>query len=207
MVLSHNWVARLRRFINRQSAEHCDLCHAEIAPRHAHMIELKTRRFFCACRQCVLTLGTSERFRVIESRVDVLDGFKLTDAEWEMLQVPIDMVFVFQSTFEKRPIAIYPSPAGATESRLNPEIWSRLLSANPSLANLQPDTEALLVNRTNGAREYYRVSIDRCYSLIGLIRTRWHGLSGGSEAWDAIAGFFARLREAALLPAEDMLHD
>jgi Family of unknown function (DUF5947) len=62
------------------------------------------------------------------------------------------------------------------------------------LRDLQPDVEALLVNRTKGCREYYRVPIDRCYLLVGLIRTHWRGLSGGSEAWDAIDGFFARLR-------------
>ena len=206
MVPSHNWVSKLRRFIRRQSIEYCDLCRAGIAPKHPHMVELKTRRFLCACRECALSLGTSERFRIIEPRVDILHDFQMTDAEWDMLQIPIDMVFVFQNTHEKRSIAIYPGPAGATKSLLNPAVWSRLLSINPVLADLQPDTEALLINRTNGAREYYRVSIDRCYSLVGLIRTHWRGLSGGNEAWDAIRGFFTSLREAALLPAGDMPH-
>jgi hypothetical protein len=57
-----------------------------------------------------------------------------------------------------------------------------------------PDVEALLVNRVKGAREYYRVSIDRCFSLVGLIRQHWRGLSGGAEAWDAIDAFFDTLR-------------
>lgn len=206
MMPSHNWVSKLRRFVQRQAIEYCDLCHAEIPPQHAHMVELKARWFLCACRQCVLSLGMSGGFRVVVPRVDVLREFQLTDAQWEMLQIPIGMVFVFQSTREKRPIAIYPSPAGGTELHLNPAAWSQLFSANPILANLQPDIEALLVNRTRGAREYYRVSIDHCYSLIGLIRMRWHGLSGGSDLWEAIDGFFARLREVALLPAGDMPH-
>ena len=206
MMPSHNCVSKLRRFVQRQAIEHCDLCHAEIPAQHAHMVELKTRRFLCACRQCVLSLGMSGGFRVVEPRAEVLRAFQLTDAQWEMLQIPIGMVFVFQSTREKRPVAIYPNPAGGTESHLNPAAWSQLFSANPILADLQPDIEALLVNRTRGAREYFRVSIDDCYSLIGLIRMRWHGLSGGSDVWEAIDGFFARLREVALLPAGDRRH-
>ena len=63
------------------------------------------------------------------------------------------------------------------------------------MADLEPDVEALLVNRIDGAREYYRVPIDRCFALVGLIRTRWRGLSGGAEAWQAIHEFFAGLRE------------
>jgi hypothetical protein len=92
------------------------------------------------------------------------------------------------------PVAFYPSPAGATESLLGLEAWAQLVADNPVLAELEPDVEALLVNRTKGYCEYYRVPIDRCYLLVGLIRTHWRGLSGGSEAWDAIDGFFARLR-------------
>jgi len=51
------------------------------------------------------------------------------------------------------------------------EAWSELAASNPVLNDLQPDVEALLVNRTRGAREYYRLPIDRCFSLAGLIRT------------------------------------
>jgi hypothetical protein len=60
---------------------------------------------------------------------------------------------------------------------------------------LAPDVEALLVNRTKRKREYYRVSIDHCFALAGLIRTRWRGLSGGGEVWDAISSYFARLQD------------
>ena len=63
------------------------------------------------------------------------------------------------------------------------------------LAHLDPDVEALLVNRMNGAREYYLVSIDRCYALIGLIRSHWRGLSGGAEVWEAVRDYFGTLRD------------
>ncbi len=68
------------------------------------------------------------------------------------------------------------------------------MAANPGLETLRPDVEALLVNRTRGRREYFIVPIDRCYALVGTIRRQWRGLSGGSEVWEAVAGFFDRLR-------------
>ena len=94
------------------------------------------------------------------------------------------------------PVAIYPSPAGPTESLLSLEAWNDLAERNPVLAELEPDVEALLVNRTQGAREYYRVSIDRCYALVGLIRKRWRGLSGSAEAWRRFTAFSLRLAQA-----------
>ena len=64
------------------------------------------------------------------------------------------------------------------------------MAANPVLAELEPDVEALLVNRARGAREHWLVPIDDCYALVGLIRTRWRGLSGGEEVWREIDAFF-----------------
>jgi hypothetical protein len=63
------------------------------------------------------------------------------------------------------------------------------------LTDLHPDVEALLVNRMNGAREYYLVSIDRCYALIGLMRKHWRGLSGGAEVWESVQDYFQKLRD------------
>lgn len=202
----HNWVARLRRFMVRREVEHCDFCSIVIPPQHSHLLERATRRFLCACQGCAFSLGASERYCLISPRSEALHDFILSDADWMAFQIPIEMVFLFRSTSADRLIAIYPSPAGATESQLSLEAWSQLIAANPVLADFHPDVEALLVNRTNGAREYYRVSIDRCYSLVGLIRKHWRGLSGGAEAWDAIDGYFARLRDAAPAPAGDLVH-
>ena len=65
------------------------------------------------------------------------------------------------------------------------------------LAELQPDVEALLVNRARGARRHLIVPIDDCYRLVAVIRTTWKGLSGGREVWEEIARFFDRLDEQA----------
>jgi hypothetical protein len=64
------------------------------------------------------------------------------------------------------------------------------------ITELQPDIEALLVNRIGGANDGYLVSIDECYRLVGVIRLGWHGFSGGDEVWGEIARFFAGLKGA-----------
>jgi hypothetical protein len=58
---------------------------------------------------------------------------------------------------------------------------------------MEPDVEALLVNRAQGARRHWLVPIDECYALVGLIRTRWKGLTGGKQVWEEIGHFFDRL--------------
>jgi hypothetical protein len=189
-----NWAARLRRFATTTpSQEHCELCRAPIASRHAHLLEIASRHLLCACEACDHALGESQRFRSVRPMTEVLTGFRLSDLEWELLQLPIDLAFLFNSTPDGGPVALYPGPAGAMASAMSNDTWSRLAAANPLLLNMLPDVEALLVNRTKGARQYYRVSIDRCYALVGMIRTQWKGLSGGDEVWDSIARFFASL--------------
>ena len=72
------------------------------------------------------------------------------------------------------------------------EAWQALVEDNPVLATFEPDVEALLVNRVGAARECYRVGIDECYKLVGLIRTHWRGLSGGTAVWEEIGRLLRR---------------
>jgi hypothetical protein len=58
---------------------------------------------------------------------------------------------------------------------------------------LEPEVEALLVHRIGEQQGYFVVPIDTAYRLVGLIRTRWRGLSGGAAVWQAIAEFFSEL--------------
>jgi len=108
--------------------------------------------------------------------------------------LPINLAFFFINSQAKRVVAMFPSPAGATESLLTLEAWDDLARVNPVLRELEPDVEALLVNRTGPSKQYCRVPIDECYKLVGLIRTYWRGLSGGTEVWKEIARFFTELR-------------
>ena len=64
---------------------------------------------------------------------------------------------------------------------------------------MEADVEALLVNRIGHSRgfsgpEYYVTPIDECFKLVGLIRSRWQGLSGGAEVWRKIGQFFTGLK-------------
>ena len=192
-----NWVATLRRFVGSSAMERCELCGSMLGTAHAHLVERASRRLLCACENCVSAVAATpdSEFRAVPADARRLVDFRMTDAEWDTLRLPIDMAFLFHSTPDGRPIALYPGPAGATESLLSLDAWGQLVASNPALAEIEPDVEALLINRIDGAREYYRVPIDRCFALVGLIRTRWRGLSGGAEVWEAIHNFFAGLRQ------------
>ena len=74
------------------------------------------------------------------------------------------------------------------------EAWQGIVADNPLLAGLEPDVEALLVNRIRGRQDYYIAPIDECYRLVGLIRLGWRGLAGGTAVWQQIDEFFAGLQ-------------
>jgi len=189
----------LRRFVRERpvAAERCDLCSVELGPDHAHLVEPATRRLICACQACAILFsgGAETKYRRVPDRVQYLPNFHLTDLQWEALAIPIDMAFFFQSSAAGKVIVLYPSPAGATESLLDLESWQEIVECNPVLRQMAADTEALLVNRVPKVPEYFIVPIDQCYRLVGIIRTKWKGLSGGAEVWEAIDEFFAEMKQ------------
>jgi hypothetical protein len=189
--------ASLRQFTPpaRDEEKHCELCRAEIND-HAHLLELKTRQVVCACEACASLLSgeASETYRRIPREVRALPGFRMQEDQWEALAIPINMAFFCTRANSDKPTAFYPSPAGATESLLAVNSWRNIAANNPDLQSLEPDVECLLVNRVTRPYEYYVVPIDECYRLVGLIRTRWRGFSGGTEVWRGIGAFFMSLR-------------
>jgi hypothetical protein len=190
-------LASLRRFAQpRPLRERCDLCATELAEQHPHLLELSSRRIVCACDACALLFDHPGvgKYRLVPRRVQFLADFRLPEEAWAALHLPIDLAFFLHSTAAVRVVAFYPSPAGATESLVPLEAWQTLVEDNPVLRELQSDVEALLVNRIGAAREHYRAGIDKCYELVGLIRTHWRGLSGGPVVWEAIGRFFDGLR-------------
>jgi len=91
---------------------------------------------------------------------------------------------------------------GPTESALELESWDALQAANDILRTLEPDVEALLVNRARGQRRQWLVPIEDCYALVAVIRTRWRGFSGGREVWDELDRFYDELdRKSNAAPA------
>lgn len=170
------------------------MCGEPVAENHRHLVDLETRRLMCACRACALLFDRSaaggRRYRLVPDRRLRLDGFTCSDELWERLRIPVDMAFFFCNSRAGKTAAFYPSPMGATESRLELSVWEELERDNPILRELQPDVEALLVDRARGARGHWLVPIEDCYRLVAVIRTGWRGLSGGREVWTRIEHFF-----------------
>lgn len=204
--------SRLRRLAQRseeQAAaaadddgiERCELCNEPIAPEHRHLVAVESRELVCACRACVILFdspaASAGRYRLVPDRRLRLEGFELDDARWEDLRIPVEMAFFFHSTPVERVVAFYPSPAGATESTLELDAWREIEAANPIVGELEADVEALLVNRTAATPGQWIVPIDECYSLVGLIRSGWRGLSGGTQVWEELERFFAGLDRRA----------
>ena len=75
------------------AGERCELCGAELSDEHAHLIEPATRRLACACEACALLFSgrTGGRYLRVPRRVKFLADFRLTDAAWEALGLPIDL--------------------------------------------------------------------------------------------------------------------
>lgn len=202
----------LRQFARgtQRRFEQCELCSLELRSEHPHLIEFTQRKLLCACDACALLFSAhaGSKFKRVPGDVRLLANFRMTDAEWEGLLIPINLAFFFQNSLNSRVSALYPSPAGATESLLPLETWSGIVQSNSVLSRLEPDVEALLVNRVGQSRgaspaEYYIVPIDACYKLVGLIRIHWRGLSGGTEVWQKIGNFFSELRARAEVVTEE----
>lgn len=198
-----------RAAVERQAAEeHCELCGEPIPPEHRHLLDLSNRELMCACRACKILFDTKVavgggHYKLVPDRRLRLTEFQLDDVSWAELRIPVDMAFLFHDSNAGRVVAYYPSPAGPTESLLELDAWEELEQANPVLATLEPDVEALLVNRARGARQHFVVPIEDCYALVGLIRTRWRGLTGGKEVWEEIERFFERLESRSKLAVSE----
>ena len=198
-VSGKNPFAALRRMARPQTAaEHCDFCNLALPPTHRHVLEVATRKIICACDACALRFeSVIGRYKLIPRDTRALLDFKMTDAQWEALSLPIQLAFFLHSSPAQKVVALYPSPAGATESLLPINSWEAIAAENAELGEMQGDVEALLVNRLNGAREHYLAPIDVCFELSGLIRLHWRGFSGGDKVWEELGKFFARLRAGA----------
>ena len=168
-----------RSTVEREAAlEHCELCGVPIGAEHRHVLELATRDVKCACRPCGLLFERAERMKLIGTDVYRAEEIEL---DWESLRLPVDIAFFFRTGGAMK--AYYPSPMGPTESLLTVDVP----------VTLTDDVEALLVNRVRGARRQWIVPIDVCYELVGLIRTRWRGFTGGADVWRELERFYEGL--------------
>lgn len=185
------------------AGERCEFCGEQIAGEHGHVADLVDHRLLCVCRPCYLLFAPQGagggRYRGVGEEVRRVVDPVVTPEAWEALGIPVDLAFLFRQ--DERLVAFYPGPGGATECELDLGAWSVVTAANPVLATLESDVEAVLLRRHDDRWDVYLVPVDRCYELVGAVRRHWVGLAGGSEVWAVIDAWFttlaARAREAS----------
>jgi hypothetical protein len=179
------------------AAERCDICGTTVPEDHRHLLQLVERRIECVCESCWALRSGDPEYRPTGNRIVWLPQIDLPDDLWATFQIPIGLAFFMDSTTAGCVVALYPSPGGATESELHFSSWNRMVDLNPVLAGLEPDIEALIVNRLSDPPTYVIAPIDRAYALTGTIKASWEGLSGGSRVHEAVTAFFERLQRDA----------
>jgi hypothetical protein len=191
-----------RRAPQQQEPEACEMCAAPIPAEHGHVADLEAASLLCACRACYLLFTQSQaargRYRSVPDRYLCDPDRPVQAAEWDDLDIPVGLAFFLRSSQRGEVTAFYPSPAGATECRLDLAAWDRLAQAHPLLAAIAPDVEAALISRQqDGSIEHFLVPIDACYELAGRMRLLWRGFDGGAEARDSMAEFLGTVRSRA----------
>jgi hypothetical protein len=190
-------LGRLARPAPVVEVEKCEVCGSSLSEDHRHLLELGERRILCACEPCIAMRSGVDNYCPVGTRTLWLDDFDFPDELWAAFQLPIGLAFFLRSTGTNTVVALYPSPAGATESELHLESWEALVARNPILEQLDSDGEALVVNRMTDPPEHAIVPIDECYRLVGLIKSNWTGISGGNAISDAVPLFFQHVRRKA----------
>jgi Fe-S cluster biogenesis protein NfuA len=172
----------------------CELCGKGIADdAHKHLIHLDERRIVCACATCWSLRSGDAEYRPVGSRRIWLEDMRITDEQWAAFQIPIGLAFFMISSVTGTVIALYPSPAGATESELDLQAWADVCAANAEL-ELEPDSEALIVNRLAEPAQQMIAPIDAAYGLVGVVKSSWEGISGGAGVAAAVTEYIAGLR-------------
>jgi hypothetical protein len=191
------------------AGERCEMCSEMIADEHQHVVNVAARQLMCVCRACYLlfTDSTAElRYRAVPDRYLAFDDFALDRRAWEALQIPVGVAFFFTNSELGRTVAFYPGPAGATESELDLDAWNAIGGADPRVALLTDDVEALLVrvpetgadDAESAEPQSYLVPIDACYEFVGRLRMLWRGFDGGQEARAFIDDFFSLIAARAV---------
>ncbi|MER7950398.1 DUF5947 family protein [Streptomyces sp. NPDC096079] len=198
----------LRRFTTPRPPreERCELCGALLAAeeRHPHLVDTDKRALVCACGPCAQLMDRSGaspgRFRAVPGRFLSDPDHRIDDRAWESLRIPVSVAYFFRNSALDRTVALYPSPAGATESEPDDEAWRSVLDATRLAGLLEPDVEALLLRRHEGRTECFLVPIDLCYELVGRMRLHWQGFDGGAQARAELDALFAHVRDRAREP-------
>ena len=112
--------------------ERCDLCRRGVPEDHRHLLNLEERQIVCVCESCwALRSGDPELPPGRQPHRLAATDFELPDDVWASFRIPIGLAFFLHSSVTDCVVALYPSPAGATESELHFETWSRAARAEP----------------------------------------------------------------------------
>lgn len=199
----------LRRLANRPdprpAGERCEMCAEPIGAPHRHVVDVESRHLQCVCTSCYLLFtepAAALRYRAVPDRYLAFGQTAITTAEWDALEIPVGLAFLFANSAQGRTVAFYPGPAGATESELPAERWRDLLHSHPELDVLAEDVEALLIRMPGSAGrespgDCLLLPIDTCYEFVGRMRLLWKGFDGGAEARHYIDEFFATMNARA----------
>ncbi|MGC4958516.1 DUF5947 family protein [Actinomadura citrea] len=188
-----------------EAVERCELCAEPVHDAHRHLLDLEKGELLCACGACTLLFdgrpAGGRHYRLVPDLRRELTGFHLDGPLWAGLGIPVDLAF-FTVSGTGEVTARYPSPAGALHAAVHAASWRRLAEANPVLAELRPDVEALVVHRARDAAEHWILPIDDCYRLTALLREHWTGFTGGDAVWHHIGAFFTELTAARAAAGE-----
>jgi hypothetical protein len=187
--------------------EACEMCAAPVPAEHGHVADLEHATLLCVCRACYLLFTQPQagrgRYRTVPDRYLADPARRLSVADWDALEIPVGLAFFLRGSLREEVAGFYPSPAGATECRLDLQAWRQLAAAHPLLGAAAPDVEAVLISRTDSGVECFLVPIDACYELAGRMRSHWRGFDGGSEARASIAEFLDTVRSRARAFSQD----
>jgi len=143
----------------------CEVCGGAIGSNHDHAADLTGRHLLCVCRPCHLGLNDTGRYRSLPEHVEQIADLAEQPGWWIDLALPVELVFFIRSAATGALTAFYPGAAGVVESTLAVEELP---------VSVADDVEAILVR--NSARfEAWRLPVDRCYELAGLLK---HGPRG-----------------------------
>lgn len=196
----------LRRFAGPppDEPERCEMCAVPLPDGHRHLVDTAERSLACACTACAHLFqhggAARGRYRLVPDRYLADPDHTAEAGAWELLQIPVGTAFFFRNAALDRLVALYPGPAGATESELDPATWEQVLGAGRLAGMLEPDVEALLVHRDRGRSECFLVPIDVCYELVGRMRLHWRGFDGGARARAELDAFFDHVARRAGAP-------
>lgn len=155
----------------------CELCSLGLLEHHAHLFDPKERVALCSCRACALLFpadlseNAAPRYLQITPRIERLVDAQLAERVWNMLDLPVRLVFLCPSATHTQLFALYPNPQGVTEATFPHSAWSVLTRTEPLLGSIREDVQALILDDRPGRGTCHAVSIDVCHRLVGLLRT------------------------------------